>query len=130
MPVSEFQNHIRDRIEYQAQLVEKVRLGSAKQIRDELENKLAQAWSLIRDEVDIPGIVTKLARRDCPDLTWELHHRETSPHLVAGGGSGDVWKGKLLDGSPVALKALRQYGSVREQLRHGRFEAVWISSVP
>lgn len=122
MSVSEFQNYIRARIEYQAQQVEQVRLGSAVDAQAEIYSKLAQIWSLVYDEVDIAGIVTDLAGHDCPDLTQELDLTRISSFLVVGSGKNNIWRGALLDGSHVALKVLRQYRFDEKQLEYGRFE--------
>lgn len=124
MSVSEFQNYIRARIEYQAQQVEQVRLGSAVDAQAEIYSKLAQIWSLVYDEVDIAGIVTDLAGHDCPDLTQELDLTRISSFLVVGSGKNNIWRGALLDGSHVALKVLRQYRFDEKQLEYGRFEPV------
>lgn len=113
MSVSEFQRHIQTRIELQAKLVERVMLGDATKIQTELQNKLAQAWSLIRDEADIAGIVAELARRGCPDLTWELDRKKTSSSPMKKDRFSRVCKGALLDGSTVVLSRQLEYSIYR-----------------
>ncbi|KAL5632006.1 hypothetical protein ACGC1H_000134 [Rhizoctonia solani] len=48
--IQEFQTHILDRIDLQAELVERVRLGSAITVKAELKNRLSEIWTLIREE--------------------------------------------------------------------------------
>lgn len=124
--VSSFQAHILARIEYQAQLVEKVLLGDAKTIKAELRKRLAQTWSLIRDEADVAGIVAELAGHGCPDVTWELDRVETSLDAppTAKCGPSNVWKGTLLDGRNVALKRMRFPGSIHERLEYSLQDTV------
>jgi hypothetical protein len=50
MSISSFQDHLRDRISLHAERVQSFRLGSAAQLRDELEDKLSQVWVLTRND--------------------------------------------------------------------------------
>ncbi|EUC63148.1 hypothetical protein RSOL_481390 [Rhizoctonia solani AG-3 Rhs1AP] len=52
--IQEFQSHVLDRLEAQAELVEYVWLGSATEIKRELKDRLSEVWMLIREDID-PG---------------------------------------------------------------------------
>ncbi|CAE7205355.1 unnamed protein product [Rhizoctonia solani] len=48
-----------------------------------------------------------LLRHGCPDLTEFMNPDAYSKGFVAAGGFGDIWKGKLRDGTAVAIKVWR-----------------------
>ncbi|KAG8790625.1 hypothetical protein FRC12_011439 [Ceratobasidium sp. 428] len=52
-------------------------------------------------------IVPHLNKRGCPDLSDEMDTASYSNAPVNIGGLGDVYKGKLKDGTPVAIKVIR-----------------------
>ncbi|CAE6515497.1 unnamed protein product [Rhizoctonia solani] len=48
-----------------------------------------------------------LTRSGCPDLTQSINPNGYSKRSIATGGFGDIFKGKLKDGTPVAIKVWR-----------------------
>ncbi|KAG8700582.1 hypothetical protein FRC08_004620 [Ceratobasidium sp. 394] len=50
--VSEFQEHLRERIRDHARRVESFRLGSATEIQGETEDRISQVWALTRADID------------------------------------------------------------------------------
>jgi hypothetical protein len=48
-----------------------------------------------------------LLRHGCPDLTSTVNPDQFSSGLLVGGSFGDIWKGKLYDGTDVAIKVWR-----------------------
>ncbi|KAG8712804.1 hypothetical protein FRC11_014156, partial [Ceratobasidium sp. 423] len=54
-------------------------------------------------------IVTILTKHDCADLTSLLDELNCSRYPIAKGGLGDVFRGRLLDGTSVAIKTIRTY---------------------
>ncbi|CAE6468311.1 unnamed protein product [Rhizoctonia solani] len=48
-----------------------------------------------------------LTRHGCPDLTNSMNPSAYSKGFVMAGGFGDIWKGKLHDGTTVAIKVWR-----------------------
>ncbi|KDN49836.1 hypothetical protein RSAG8_01902, partial [Rhizoctonia solani AG-8 WAC10335] len=56
-------------------------------------------------------VVALLTKHGCADLSSSLDVTFSSEHPVANGGLGDVFKGQLIDGTSVAIKTIRAYGS-------------------
>ncbi|KAG8704893.1 hypothetical protein FRC08_001962 [Ceratobasidium sp. 394] len=52
-------------------------------------------------------VVSLLIRHGCQDITQELDLSTCSEYPVSSGGFGDVFKGRLTDGSPIAIKCMR-----------------------
>ncbi|KAG8709472.1 hypothetical protein FRC11_005540, partial [Ceratobasidium sp. 423] len=48
-----------------------------------------------------------LIRHGCPDLTQSINPDTYSNGFLVSGGFGDIWKGKLFDGTDVAIKVWR-----------------------
>lgn len=48
-----------------------------------------------------------LVDHGCVDLSSDMDPDQYSSGLIYGGGSGDIWKGKLYDGTVVAIKMWR-----------------------
>lgn len=48
-----------------------------------------------------------LVQHGCTDLSLLMDPNQYSSVAIAGGGFGDVWQGKMLDGTKVAIKCLR-----------------------
>ncbi|CAE6399888.1 unnamed protein product [Rhizoctonia solani] len=67
-------------------------------------------------------VVAILKTHGCRDLTASLDKASISKYPVATGGLGDVYSGKLLNATPVAIKTIRTYydGSGVVQLYHKR----------
>ncbi|KAH7325180.1 kinase-like domain-containing protein [Rhizoctonia solani] len=55
------------------------------------------------------NIVAILANHGCEDLTASLNESACSRYPIANGGLGDVYRGRLLDGTSVAVKTIRSY---------------------
>ncbi|CAE6427540.1 unnamed protein product [Rhizoctonia solani] len=54
-------------------------------------------------------IVTILTRHGCANLTSSLDESACSKYPIAHGGLGDVFQGRLLNGTTVAVKTIRAY---------------------
>ncbi|CAE6436232.1 unnamed protein product [Rhizoctonia solani] len=52
-------------------------------------------------------VYQRLVKHGCKDLTQLIDPKKYSSCRVAEGAFGDVWKGELEDGTPVAVKVLR-----------------------
>lgn len=59
----------------------------------------------------IEGIIGALAKRGCLDLTSSIDSAASSDRPCAGGGFCDVYRGKLKNGTRIAIKSLRVYES-------------------
>lgn len=49
----------------------------------------------------------RLVDHGCVNLASHMDPKQYSTGLIAGGGFGDIWKGRLHDGTEVAIKVLR-----------------------
>ncbi|CAE6345870.1 unnamed protein product [Rhizoctonia solani] len=61
----------------------------------------------INSTMPASDIIAYLVQYGCPDVTDELDARHSAVEPVAVGGCSDVYDGKLLDGTPVAIKCPR-----------------------
>ncbi|KEP47474.1 tyrosine kinase domain protein [Rhizoctonia solani 123E] len=129
--VSVFQHHILNRIQTQAKMVAKARLGSEAKTQQELEDMLAQVWKTIREdpsikknaiqarhtmtlnqelnEISSAEVVALLNQHGCNDVTDSLDLSACSQHPFASGGFGDVFFGRLWDRTAVAIKTIPAY---------------------
>lgn len=48
-----------------------------------------------------------LVEHGCLDLTTAINQQATSPGLIIGGGFGDIYGGKLRNGTNIAIKVWR-----------------------
>lgn len=48
-----------------------------------------------------------LLNHGCADLSLVVDADQYSPAAIEGGSFGDIWKGKLKDGTIIAIKSLR-----------------------
>lgn len=48
-----------------------------------------------------------LIKHGCPDLTDAMDPERYSSNMIAGGSFGDIWKGRLKNGTEVAIKMWR-----------------------
>ncbi|KAF8605855.1 kinase-like protein [Ceratobasidium sp. AG-I] len=83
---------------------------------DESEGRETEDEDETSDQVTTPTITTNtpikdafeyLTRHGCLDLSSRLDPLGCSAQALAGGRFGDVWRGKLTDGTHVAIKCLR-----------------------
>ncbi|CAE7206021.1 unnamed protein product, partial [Rhizoctonia solani] len=58
----------------------------------------------------------------CIDLSPNMDTKQETAMIVSGGGFGDIWKGKLYDGSEVAIKAWRT--DALEQFRYKTLKVI------
>ncbi|CAE6486712.1 unnamed protein product, partial [Rhizoctonia solani] len=114
--VAEFQErHILQRIELQAELVERVWLGSAVKVSAEIKQRLSLVWETFRNDpldtveilLTIEEVLSHLYEWGCKNVTTELDESRISKDPVARGGGGDVYLGELYNGARVALKCAR-----------------------
>lgn len=54
-------------------------------------------------------IIAALAKRGCEDLTTRVDPAACSEFPYAGGGFCDVYRGRLYNGTMIAIKSLRVY---------------------
>ncbi|KAG9085028.1 hypothetical protein FS749_004742, partial [Ceratobasidium sp. UAMH 11750] len=72
-----------------------------------------------------PEIVQQLVQHKCRDLTETLDLDSCSVHPLSSGGFGDVYRGRLVDASPVAIKTLRlQIGPSDDDQKHLKVSGV------
>ncbi|KAG8725006.1 hypothetical protein FRC09_010210 [Ceratobasidium sp. 395] len=62
---------------------------------------------IIKTDTELEEIFSYLKKHDWADLTEQLNMKEFSEAPYAGGHFGDVWCGRLKDGTQVAVKCLR-----------------------
>lgn len=55
------------------------------------------------------NIISQLVQHGCQDITQELNLSSCTKHPVSTGGFGDIYRGKLKDGSLVAIKCMRVF---------------------
>ncbi|CAE6504651.1 unnamed protein product [Rhizoctonia solani] len=81
--------------------------------QSELEEDTGQSdsddgdWHLIGQHMVIQDMFELLASHGCVDLTPKMDINQDTAILMSGGGFGDIWRGELLDGTKVAIKAWR-----------------------
>ncbi|CUA75625.1 hypothetical protein RSOLAG22IIIB_05990 [Rhizoctonia solani] len=61
-----------------------------------------------------------LTRSGCPDLTQSINPNGYSKRSIATGGFGDIYKGKLNDGTPIAIKVWRSRALDEELGKDGK----------
>lgn len=59
-------------------------------------------------------IVARLGDHGCQNITNQLNLPTCSVYPMSNGGFGDVYRGKLIDGSQVAIKTMRIYINTNE----------------
>ncbi|KAG8729661.1 hypothetical protein FRC12_020818 [Ceratobasidium sp. 428] len=64
---------------------------------------------LVSGSMSITKIMEHLIKHGCKNVTSNLDLLKCSEYPIAGGGFGDVYRGRLQDGSPVAIKCSRLF---------------------
>ncbi|CAE6465290.1 unnamed protein product [Rhizoctonia solani] len=59
----------------------------------------------------VGDVIALLTKHGCTDLTLYFDHSASSNHPIANGGLGDVYRGRLVNGTSVAIKTIRAYES-------------------
>ncbi|CAE6500727.1 unnamed protein product [Rhizoctonia solani] len=72
---------------------------------------------VITSTMTCPEIVAILTANGCDDLTLSLDEPACSKYPIASGGLGDVFHGRLFDGTPVAIKTIRGYYDLGQVVR-------------
>ncbi|KAG8729121.1 hypothetical protein FRC11_009472, partial [Ceratobasidium sp. 423] len=72
---------------------------------------------IITSTMTCPDIVAILTSNGCADLTLSLDRSACIEYPVASGGLGDVFYGRLFDGTPVAIKTIRGYYNMGQSVR-------------
>ncbi|CAE6378335.1 unnamed protein product [Rhizoctonia solani] len=62
---------------------------------------------VISRDMSTQQIFSSLIKYGCNDLSSRMDTKQDTALIVSGGGFGDIWKGKLHNGRPVAIKAWR-----------------------
>ncbi|CAE7077521.1 unnamed protein product [Rhizoctonia solani] len=65
------------------------------------------ARGMVTSHMSITQIFECLRRAGCADLSFQMDSRQDNAMIASGGGFGDIWKGKLHNGTNVAIKAWR-----------------------
>lgn len=65
-------------------------------------------------------IITLLEKQGCENLTSRLNFQAYSEYPVSTGGYGDVYSGRLVDDTPVAIKIIRPHDS--DGLSAGKYQ--------
>ncbi|CAE6338506.1 unnamed protein product [Rhizoctonia solani] len=80
----------------------------------ESEQRLeVEVWEPLGQHMSLNDMFSLLIRHGCADLSSALDTEQDAAILVSGGGFGDIRKGKLRNGSKIAIKTWR--GSLIEQ---------------
>ncbi|KAG9093265.1 hypothetical protein FRC07_011498, partial [Ceratobasidium sp. 392] len=75
----------------------------------EFEQRKAVPVQVATTAMSVREMFDCLLEHGCEDLTLFLDRSSTSSSAVAGGGFGDIYRGRLYDGTNIAIKALRHY---------------------
>ncbi|KAF8602272.1 kinase-like protein [Ceratobasidium sp. AG-I] len=70
---------------------------------------------VVLSEMSASQMFDRLLEHGCIDISADMDFTELSSAAVAGGGFGDVWKGKLASGEKVAIKCLRFSTIIEDQ---------------
>ncbi|CAE6502833.1 unnamed protein product [Rhizoctonia solani] len=62
----------------------------------------------IARHMSLQEIFSLLLRHGCANLSSEMDVRQDDAVIMNGGGFGDIWLGRLYDGTRIAIKAMRQ----------------------
>ncbi|KDN33551.1 hypothetical protein RSAG8_13358, partial [Rhizoctonia solani AG-8 WAC10335] len=76
---------------------------------------------IIGSSTTLAEITSILRQHCCKKLSWLLSLRSCSSYPVSTGGFGDIYLGKLEDGTPVAIKVARystNHANSRKQFKH------------
>ncbi|KAG8694134.1 hypothetical protein FRC08_008693 [Ceratobasidium sp. 394] len=72
------------------------------------ESGLTHAFDTsITSVMSIPEVISRLGDKGCANITDQLDPASYSQYPVSTGAFGDVYKGRLKDDTPVAIKTLR-----------------------
>lgn len=58
-----------------------------------------------------------LLEHGCVDFTSQMDSRQYSSTAISGGSFGDVWRGRLHDGTEVAIKCLRFHTMAEDDVK-------------
>lgn len=73
-----------------------------------LEGDVGRASPIVQpNEMTAPQMLQCLVDHGCVDLTPVINHHGTSSGMLYGGSFGDIWRGKLYNGTDVAIKVWR-----------------------
>ncbi|KAG9124252.1 hypothetical protein FRC07_012241, partial [Ceratobasidium sp. 392] len=79
---------------------------SSSEANDPLDQS-AQRNVCITSSMRFEDIVPHLNGRGCPDLTEQIDVTSCGNYYTTCGGCGEIYKGKLRNGTPIAIKTLR-----------------------
>ncbi|QRV73805.1 Tyrosine-protein kinase [Ceratobasidium sp. AG-Ba] len=66
--------------------------------------------TVISKAMSMPDLVSVLVQHGCPDVTHSLDFSTCDEYPIGGGGFGDIYRGKLRDGTSVAIKSMKVAG--------------------
>ncbi|KAG8769417.1 hypothetical protein FRC12_004984 [Ceratobasidium sp. 428] len=83
------------------------------------------SWSVISGVTPLSNVVSLLVQHGCLDITHKLDLPSCSEHPISTGGFGDIYRGRLGEGLPVAIKCMRIVidSAVDEQQKHLKYAA-------
>ncbi|QRV89080.1 kinase domain protein [Ceratobasidium sp. AG-Ba] len=73
------------------------------------DNDVRKSSNTISSTMPPATIISILVKRQCPNITDQLDLEKCGRAPTSGGGFGDVYKGELKEGQPVAIKCARIY---------------------
>ncbi|KAF8593104.1 kinase-like protein [Ceratobasidium sp. AG-I] len=78
----------------------------------------ASATPTISGTMAASDVISSLVRHGCKDITGFVDFSTCSRHPISTGGFGDIYRAKLKDGRPVAIKCMRLRVDAVEGQRH------------
>ncbi|KAG8728627.1 phosphatidylinositol-binding protein scs2 [Ceratobasidium sp. 414] len=77
------------------------------QVLEEDTSGRAQESTMAGGAAPLSDVVSLLVEHGCQDITEKLDPSAHGEYPVSSGGFGDVYKGRLRDGSPIAIKCMK-----------------------
>ncbi|KAG8795973.1 hypothetical protein FRC12_007319 [Ceratobasidium sp. 428] len=82
---------------------------------DDLQGSLPDPEAEITSATTPDEIMSRLGLRGCADMAHRLDLATCSEIPISSGGFGDIYRGRLNDGTQVAIKTIRLYSSSQDQ---------------
>ncbi|CAE6433488.1 unnamed protein product [Rhizoctonia solani] len=76
-------------------------------ILNDYVDPLESGTEFIGRHMSIQEMFNRLLSHGCVNLAFKMDPEQDTAYIVSGGGFGDIWSGKLRDGTKVAIKAWR-----------------------
>ncbi|KAF8598370.1 WD40 repeat-like protein [Ceratobasidium sp. AG-I] len=82
-----------------------------------LEPPTRSSGHMISRQMSVQEMFLSLLEHGCDDLSLSINPNKYSSVAIAGGGFGDIWEGRMQDGTKVAIKCLRFHAIPPENKR-------------